>query len=136
MSENDPPSSEKIQIKIPIDLSLIEMIEAGPFEFGAARDGDCRSARASLWLGSNSTWRVDHEFWSSAILIGDRMKTRFVLSSASDEFLASWDIVHGLDPGDYRRDSHSGSNSGIGENWNRIAFCTKTIICNEPPPDV
>jgi len=132
MSENDLPSTEKIQIKIPIDIPLVERIEVGPFPFGAGRDGDCRVARASLWLGSNSTWRVDHEFWSSAILVGDRMTERFILTSESDELLATWDIEHGLDPGDYRRDSHSGSDSGIGANWSRIAFCSKTIICNQP----
>lgn len=101
----------------------------GPFTWGGAAAGDCRWESDEVYLYSDGRWLHNHRFRSAADIFGDRIVTRMKVVDPNGYAIASWEIKHGIDPGDDRTDSHQGIEPEISRLWDSIIGMTRGGAC-------
>jgi len=63
-------------------------------------------------------------------IFGDRIATRIKVCDRNGYAFASWEISHGLDPGDVREETHQGRSDEMAAHWLEIATVTREGTCN------
>lgn len=107
-----------------------EMLEVLKFSKGEASAGDCIWIYDEVILYSDGRYLHKYKVKGDGTIFGDRITTKIRVIDRNGYAFASWEVSHGLDPGDVREETHQGRSDEIIAHWGEIAGVSRDGTCS------
>lgn len=107
-----------------------ESQEHRKFSWEEERRADCIWIYDEVFLYPHGRYFHKYKVKGDGTIFGDRITTKIKVYDEIGYVFASWEISHGLDPGDVREETHQARSDKMAAHWGDIAFVAREGTCN------